>query len=714
MTPTDPLYSQQWHFPLVGNIGRIWDDYHGTGVTVGVFDGGVQVGHADLAANYNAGLHFVYNGVTYLPTPMGPDDGHGTAVAGIVAAVDSNGTGGAGVAHGVQLTAINRFDPALYATPEITEAVIRWGAQFDIMSNSWNWDVFYNDFEDIGDDGTDHDNYDRWFQANAETGRGGLGTINVMGAGNETANANGSGVNVSRFTITVAATESDGFVADYSNYGASILITAPAAAVTTDLAGEAGYNTSGDNDPLALNYTSVFGGTSAATPVVSGVVALMLDAAPGLGWRDVSTILALSAGHTGSAYGAAVTGPEFEPWETTGATDWNGGGRAFNIHYGYGMVDAFAAVRMAEAWSRMSGQAQTSANEVTVTAGYNGPAVSIPDWTGGTFGVASAAVNVTTDIEVETVYVTLSITHPRSSDIGLTLRAPDGTEISIFHYEGGEDLFDGTFEYTFAVEALRGYSSVGQWQLVAYDVVGGLTGTLLDFDLQFFGRAASVNDIHTFTDDFLALAAIEPDRRTFGDTNGGTDWLNFAGVSGAMSGRLGGGYDILVNGVVWAQEIGDNIENYHLGSGNDSLLGGRGNNTMIGHYGNDKLNGFRGNDTVEGGLGNDRVNGGIGNDLLDGGLGVDEMTGGDGTDTFVFGAGYRRDIITDFTDNVDTIQISRDLWRANLTLSVAQLIDRFATVVGTDVVFDFGVNELTVRFASAPGTSIFLDDIVIV
>jgi hypothetical protein len=47
-------------------------------------------------------------------------------------------------------------------------------------------------------------------------------------------------VNASRHTITVAATDSAGFAADYSNFGASILVTAPAAEVTTDLSGAAG------------------------------------------------------------------------------------------------------------------------------------------------------------------------------------------------------------------------------------------------------------------------------------------------------------------------------------------------------------------------------------------------------------------------------------------------------------------------------------------
>ena len=708
MIPTDPLYAQQWHFPLIGNIQRIWDSYDGSGIHVGVYDDGVQSTHEDLAANYDASLHFVYLGTTYVPViDLTTEDFHGTACAGIIASVDGNGLGGVGVAHGARITGVDVFDPALNANDAIEGAMIRWANHFDIMSNSWNWDPFYDDFQDIGDAGSLHSNYADWYETISQTGRNGLGTVIVQAAGNETSNANGSGVNVSRHTITVSATESDGFVADYSNFGTTILIAGPASAVTTDLMGNDGYNGTGDADPIAVNYTSDFGGTSAATPTVSGVVALMLDAAPGLGWRDVQNILALSAGHTGSAYGGAIAGFETGSWDTTGSTDWNGGGRAYHLSYGYGMVDAFAAVRMAEGWARMSGAAQTSANEVTVSAAYNGSPVAIP-----TFGTVSLGVNVTSDVEIESIYVTLTITHSFASDLVLYLRAPDGSEIPIFLNEGGSTLFDSGFEYTFGVEAARGYSSVGLWQLIVDDVSNGDGGTLADFDLEFHGRAASVNDIHTFTDDFLALAALDAGRRTFEDTNGGTDWLNFAGLSQAVTGRIGVGYDIRVGGVVWGQVAADTFENVWLTDGNDSLTGGGGNNLMVGAQGNDKLNGFRGNDTVEGNLGNDRLDGGVGNDTVDGGLGVDELTGGTGADTFIFGAGYRRDIITDFTDNVDTIQFARQLWAGNLT--VAQVISSFATVAGTNIVFDFGVHELTVNFAAAPNTSIFLDDIVIV
>jgi len=70
VTITDPLFASQWHFGLMGNIQRIWDEYTGGGVHVGVFDDGVQYNHPDLAANYDASKHFSYNNVTYNPFPI--------------------------------------------------------------------------------------------------------------------------------------------------------------------------------------------------------------------------------------------------------------------------------------------------------------------------------------------------------------------------------------------------------------------------------------------------------------------------------------------------------------------------------------------------------------------------------------------------------------------------------------------------------------------
>ena len=96
------------------------------------------------------------------------------------------------------------------------------------------------------------------------------------------------------------------------------------------------------------DYQGTFGGTSAASPTVAGVVALMLQANPNLGWRDVQEILSYSSRHVGSAVGAARIGYEDNAWTFNGADNWNGGGLHFSNDYGFGLVNTLAAVRLAE------------------------------------------------------------------------------------------------------------------------------------------------------------------------------------------------------------------------------------------------------------------------------------------------------------------------------------------------------------------------------
>lgn len=91
--------------------------------------------------------------------------------------------------------------------------------------------------------------------------------------------------------------------------------------------------------------------------------------------------------------------------------------------------------------------------------------------------------------------------------------------------------------------------------------------------------------------------------------------------------------------------------------GNDQMRGGAGNDDMDGGNGNDSLWGEDGRDDIDGGRGNDRLDGGAGDDILVGGRGNDTLTGGSGADLFEFRRGDGRDLITDFTDGVDRIEL---------------------------------------------------------
>ena len=620
MVILDPLYSTQWHFSLLGNIETIWDDYTGNGIRVGVYDNGVEASHEDLAANYSETLEF--SGDDGLPNT--PGDAHGTSVAGIIGAA-RNGLGGVGVAFDVTLSSVDFLNDVQNQSSSVVTAAFNHAATaFDIISNSWGSTPSYSDNLDIGDAFTGAENLANSFRYISVNGRNGLGTLATLAAGNEAhnttlinnygiyGNAQGDGVNNLFETVTVAATTASGYVASYSNFGANILVAAPAAAVTTDRAGLAGYD--------AGEYTNSFGGTSAATPVVSGVIALMLEAAPGLGWRDVQNILAISAAHTGSAFGAAKGPYEAEAWYTNGAGNWNGGGMSFNQSYGYGMVDAFAAVRMAEVWQIMNPAANTSANTTTVTAGYTGTPLAISD-----MNTTRLSLNVAENVNIEHVYATINLSHAYLGDLSIVLISPDGTRTQLLNREGGSTNYND--DWTFGLANLRGETSAGDWTLEIRDNAIGDTGSLIDFDLEIIGSTPSADSQWNFTDDFLLYATNQTARQIINDQDGGTDWLNFAAVTGDVALSMANGGDVNVGGVHWATFGSGNIENLILGDGNDTATGNALNNVLYGRRGNDALNGSAGDDTLYGGANNDSLVGGSGGDTLVGGMNDDLLNG---------------------------------------------------------------------------------------
>ncbi len=92
--------------------------------------------------------------------------------------------------------------------------------------------------------------------------------------------------------------------------------------------------------------------------------------------------------------------------------------------------------------------------------------------------------------------------------------------------------------------------------------------------------------------------------------------------------------------------------------GNDKVNGGGGNDVILGGTGNDDLKGMQGNDTLRGEDGHDDLRGGQGMDLIAGGTGNDDLTGGKGADVFLFAAGDDKDVIEDFRNGQDRIDLT--------------------------------------------------------
>lgn len=591
--PNDPLLSSQWHLAMIGRLGfstvnstagleRIWAQYSGDGIHVGIWDDGVQSTHWDLDGNYDASRHVTVGGTLNNGQPLTNSDGHGTSVAGLIAA-ENNGQGGVGVAFNSDVTAIRIFGGA----DDINSAWSRYLVtldslrNFDVTNHSYGGTPDFYVYGDVAK-----------FQSAAALGRGGLGTVNVKSAGNGNIDGNGESTDGSRFTVTVAALGTNGNVASYSTYGSHVLVSAPAGSVTTDRLGtSAGYN-----GLLNGDYTNVFGGTSAAGPITAGVVTLMLDANPNLGWRDAQNILAYSAIGTGSLYGGSTTNEDFV-WKWNGAENWNGGGLHYSEDYGYGMVNAFNAVRMAEVWSVLHPIAATSANEVSITTGTLAVNRAITDRS-----TISYTFNVSQNISLEHVAMTVTFSHSDFTDLRIRLISPDQTVMSLYNGSSGNaSTSDYGFSYAFGVDGLRGETSAGTWTLQIEDAQRSDTGTLQSVRFTGYGSAVQGDDVYHYTEEVLTVLSRngQSARATLADADGGTDWIDAAAMVRNLVLNLGAGLSSTLAGASFLTiAAGTLIENAIAGDGDDGIFGNALDNVLYGMRGDDTMDGGAGRDTA--------------------------------------------------------------------------------------------------------------------
>lgn len=323
--PNDPLFGAQWALRNTGQGGGVaghdisavgaWDVTRGSdAITVAIIDEGVDYTHPDL--NVAGKLVAGYDALRRIndPSPEN-DDAHGTACAGIAGAASGNGRGVSGVAPGCRIMGVRiaRGAGDGWATTDaqiadgIDVAVAR-GA--DVLSNSWGG-------------GLPSTAVTNAIRRARTRGRNGRGCVIVFAAGNDNGSVSYPG-NLPE-VITVAAvnewgeaktpTSRDGESWWGSNYGTSVDVSAPGVHVTTtDIVGRRGYNPLGD-------YTRTFNGTSAATPHVAGVAALVLSVNPALRVTEVEAILRSSTDDLGR--------------------------RGYDVRTGRGRINALKAVRAA-------------------------------------------------------------------------------------------------------------------------------------------------------------------------------------------------------------------------------------------------------------------------------------------------------------------------------------------------------------------------------
>ena len=268
-------------------------------------------------------------------------------MAGIAAARGYNQRGVRGVAPWAKIYGLNLISSDSPPLDSILDSITRHTTITAVSNNSWahDWSLFRTFGPASFSPGRDSA---KLLEAALETGitEGfhGKGTVYVRTAGNDHCpvvstltnrrvcgadNANYNGYANHHTSVTVCAVNHNGTHNGSSEFGANLWICAPSGGI---------YTTSNTR----RGYTSGFGGTSAAAPMVSGVVALMRQVNPSLGWRDVKLILANSARQNDSGDDDwALGGIKYGSFSNDANARYH-----FNHKYGFGVVNAQKAVEL--------------------------------------------------------------------------------------------------------------------------------------------------------------------------------------------------------------------------------------------------------------------------------------------------------------------------------------------------------------------------------
>ncbi|MEQ1533911.1 MAG: S8 family serine peptidase [Sideroxydans sp.] len=532
---TDPLLAKQWHLlnaSQVSSTGTVakanedinvtpaWGITKGAGVRIAIVDDGLEIAHEDLASNLaptGQSHDFVTGGSDPTNDPADLTAGHGTAVAGIVAARDLNGLGGAGVAPRATLVGYNFLQNSTSAN-EIDAMTLN-ASSVSISSNSWGAT------DDTGEFTPSRFSWRNAIDTGLNTGRMGKGTVYVWAAGNGGAvkdpkyptflmdNSNYDGRANYRGVMAVGAVNHLGVQSSYSESGANLWVAAPGgescathAITSVDRTGGVGLNQANTlNDYANRNYTQCMNGTSSATPMVSGVVALMLAANPNLGWRDVRIILAQTArandfGTCSSVPAAGVPCPATNTgWflNGTGVSSATTPRYYFNHKYGFGVVDAGAAVTAAKTWVNVGAQLTDTTALRVVPASNTIPDYVIPTTANptppGNAGISDTLTVTASPVSsIEWVEINFSATHAYPGDLDITLTSPSGavSQLTLPHLCGGQAGACSTnlSAWTFGSAAHLGEAANGTWTMTVKDGLVGAAGTFNSWQLKFYGH----------------------------------------------------------------------------------------------------------------------------------------------------------------------------------------------------------------------------------
>ncbi len=612
--PNDPEFFEQWYLQEM-NVIPVWNDYSGKGVKIAILDEGFIPLTPDVEIHNNP-----YE-TKFDNEALGQ---HGLMVASVIGAIHNNTIGMAGIAFNANMTSaqLPMGENIVGSTNELTIF-----SDFDVINNSWGSKSYecpsqkkpYTIAKTLEEDFNKEQNHLEAIESAIINGRDGKGSIIVFAGGNDIyADTNLELGRVNPYNIIVGGfskpkeqlSKFEVEIPHFASTSALTLVAAPASHfVTTHQTNLVVEN----NQISGQTKNTKVEGTSFASPSVAATVGLMLEANPNLGWRDVQDILAYSA--------LPKNGDEFE-YSVNGAKNSNGGGLMYNKEYGFGIVDTFGAVRLAEVWEN-SNTFKNYNNLVSSPKIYNGKPYE------GSFTDTFAQDE---DIEIEFLKLELvteftakgvqvQASSPINEKLEISITSPQNFTYTIIKDSGYNPFteeycfdFGNAIDWNFGLQHARGELGKGNWNVTISlgnnKSQNQQSNTGINFvkpiliGLDFYGKPKEhfSNEI-IYTSFFNEL---DGENRHAIKADSPFNTINTVAISTPVTIDLSGfsksiidGQEIVLERLTSSPVLSITaISNIKSGDGDDTLRGNDGNNIIMPGRGNDNIYTEGGEDVI--------------------------------------------------------------------------------------------------------------------
>jgi len=508
----------------------------GSGIVIAIVDDGMELAHEDLSDNVVANGSWDYISSDLDPTPSWSGVSHGTMVASIAAAKGWNDIGIRGVAPNASLKAFNvTASGASYNNTNEINALGSSSLASDVSVFNMSYGTNTLGASLLPLKSSSVMSQIESGATTLRSGKG-ASYVNSVGndynkgaTGSSNFSYCGGGSNAGTFKIScydtifdkifysayligVGALNADGTKASYSTAGSSTWVssyggeggyntaygvsgatnTSPAITAADRSSCAKGYNSSVSSEGLkngvranafndyasphsenqSCNYTNLMNGTSSAAPIVSGVIALMLETNSTLTARDVKHILATTAVQVDASFSAtAINSINYVGWIT------NGSGLKFHPWYGFGSVDATAAVNAAASYTAGSLGTQSFTSWNNSSSG----SVNLQEGVLTTYTLTESGAGT-----IEHTNIALKINHAAPNHLGFRLTSPAGTVSTLLPPLTALSTALSTSNWVYLpTNAFYGESKVGTWTLSIYDHFSGTSGTIGQWGMQF-------------------------------------------------------------------------------------------------------------------------------------------------------------------------------------------------------------------------------------